>query len=167
MLNNVISLVDVFIPPLLKNKPQKNQLSAFPYPISVLREKNIRQICHVLIYEKSRCQRQISDCFKKGNDLLQNSSLLLLHWNTNERLEVDQVPHLKCVNHSCYERTFKNTLTTCLLGGHTLRSHRALLIKLKSKINLHLNMQVPAHVHYSRHPLHLFLLLFYSLLSLK
>lgn len=108
MLNNLISLVGMFIPSLLgkKNKPQKpSQCLSIPH-FSAKGKKHQTKIFHMLIYEaKIQCQRQISDCFRKGNDLLQDSSLLLLHWKTNECLGVDQVAHLKCVNHSCYEKT--------------------------------------------------------------
>lgn len=136
MLNNLISLVGVFTASLLE---KKNNTKTNSVPLhtpfqgtlhSAEGKKYQTKISPMLIYEeKIQCQRQISDYFREGNDLLQNSSLLLLHWETNKRLEADQVAHLKCVNHSCYEKTdFEKNLTTCLLGGtvgHTFKSHRA------------------------------------------
>lgn len=164
MLNNLTSLVGMFIP-FPQRYPQKpTQCFSIPHP-SAKGNKHQTKIFHMLIYEeKIQCQNQISDCFKKGNDLLQGSSLLLLHWKTNKCLEVDQLAHLKCVNHSCYEKTdFLKTWQLVCKGDTLLEVTGPVLIKLKSRINLHLNTKC----HYSSHPLHLFLLLFYPLLSLK
>lgn len=131
MLNNLISLVGVFTASLLEKKdPQKpTQFLSIP-DFRAKGKKYQTKIFHMLIYEgKIQRQSQISDCFKEGNDLLQNSSQLLLHWKPNKNLEVDQVAHLKCVNHSCHEKTDlkKKPDNLFVRGavGHIFRSHRA------------------------------------------